>query len=130
MTSTQLRRVVNLAAWLGAAIFVQAGIIALLAVTRPDPAYGVYGTLFFAGLFNVIGTVCGLVGYALAASALPSSASALASGLAGAIWVLTAMTLVWTTSLLPQSAQLAGAALLCLASGFASYLFANRSRGP
>ena len=109
-------------------MFVQVCVFALLSVLRPDPAYGVYGTLFFASFFNIIGTVCGLVGYALAAAFLSSSATAALSCAAGGMWALAAMAGVYSTVWFPASAQLLGAASLCAALGAVAYWFVNHAR--
>jgi len=128
MTSIRLQRVLNLGAWVAGAVLTQVCIISILSFLRPDPAYGVPGTLFFAGLFNIVGTLCGLLGYALAAAMLPSSATGAASFNAGVLWVLATMALIYATPLLPDMAQLPAAALLCLALAATSYFVANRAR--
>jgi hypothetical protein len=128
MTSIRLQRVRNLGAWVAGAILTQTCIITVMSFLHPDPAYGVSGTLFVAGLFNVIGTLCGLLGYALAAAALPSSATGAASFAAGALWVSAVIALIYTTPLLPAIAQLPAAAFLCIALAAASYFVVNRTR--
>jgi hypothetical protein len=128
MTSIRLQRVRNLGAWFTGALLTQVCIISIVSFLRPDPAYGVTGTLFFAGLFNVIGTLCGLLGYALAAAMLPSSATGAASFAAGVLWVLAAMALIYATPLLPDKAQGPAAGLLCLALAATSYFVVNRAR--
>jgi drug/metabolite transporter superfamily protein YnfA len=126
MESTTRRRIRNLVAWLGGALTVQICIIILLSGLRPDPAYGFSGTLFFAGLFNVLGTLSGLVGYALAATALPSLATGRRSFAWGAIWVVIVMAAVYLTDVLPASWQLPMSVVVCLAVGSISFALANR----
>jgi hypothetical protein len=126
MTSTTRQRVRNLVAWLAGALLFQISVIVLLSSLRPDPAYGVSGTLFFAGLFNVLGTLCGVIGYAIAASALPSHASGGRSFAAGAIWVVIVMSVVYLTVDLPGAWQLPASLILCLVCGSATYALANR----
>src|SRR5262249_16918620 len=103
----------------------QMGIAMLLSLSRSGPAHGIF---FFADLFNVIGTVLGLLGYAVAAAVLPSSASATASFAAGALWVVAAVTLVYVIPELPPVTQLPAGALLCFVLAGASYFAANRVR--
>jgi hypothetical protein len=118
--------VTNMAAWLAGTICVQAGILLLLSSLRPDPAYGVYGTLFFAGLFNILGTLCGLIGYAIAGAMLPSRAGAWRSFAAGAAWVVTIMGSVYVSVDLPGSWQPPTWLVLSLIIGATSYSIANR----
>jgi hypothetical protein len=119
----------NLAAWLGGAVLAQGFILVVLSMTKPDPAYGIYGTLFFAGLFGLGAIFCGLIGYAVIATFLPSSAGAGRSTLAGAISAVLMIFATYMTGwLIPDSLRLAIAAAICVALGAASYAFANRER--
>ena len=119
----------NLVAWLGGAVLAQALILVALSMTRPDPAYGTYGTLFFAGLFGLGAILCGLIGYALVAPFLRASAGAGASAVAGAISAVVMIAATYMTGwLIADQLRVLVAAALCAVLGAVSYALANRAR--
>jgi hypothetical protein len=129
MTTDRSRRVRNLASWVGGALLAQVLVLLGLSLTRPDPAYGIFGTLFFAGLFGLGSIFCGLIGYALFASFWRSSATCVISCAAGASSALLMMLAIFATGwVAPDSARLELAASLCAIFGAASYALANHAR--
>jgi hypothetical protein len=130
MTSVSARRATNLGAWLAGAVLAQGLALAALSFSRPDPAYGIAGTLFFAALFGLAGVFCALIGYALIAPFWPSTATAGTSFIIGGICSLLvlAVTIVSGLILRSDSARLLGATITCVALGACSYAVANRAR--
>jgi hypothetical protein len=127
MSTNRIRRVINLAAWIGGALLTQALALAVLSLSKPDPAYGVAATFFLAGLFGIGSILCGLIGYAFLAAFRSSSASAAVSLIAGesaAILMFGATFLVG--QVVPEPLQSLAATITCAGLGATSYALVNR----
>ena len=127
MSTDTARRVRNMLAWAVGALLCQASVVGIASWRAPDPAYSRSATFEFGELFGLAGCLAGLLGYALFAAFRASSATSVASLVAGAIFSVAMLASSFAIGyLLPDPFSLLVSAAVWVTLGALSYALAYR----
>ena len=127
MSTDTARRVRNMLAWAAGALLCQMSVVGVASWRDPDPAYGRTATFQFGELFGLAGCLAGLLGYALLAAFRSSSATSVASLVAGAIFAVAMLASSFAVGhLLPDPFRLPVAVSVWVTLGAVSYAMAYR----